>query len=325
MKHAVSVVLFRSDPALFRRTMSTLINQSRPPDTVYVLESASQGGWVEHTPSDLWRGRSTTIERVRRPDNLGFAGGHNYLANRAFGEGAQFLTLLNPDMIIAPSALAEYWALVEDMHSIFAVHGAQLLHAPRGSPTEVARTVDSAGVRWTWDGRHVDMMQGESADHLGDRPASVAGVSGALLTISRQTHDTLVDRSGHFLDPLFLAYREDAELGIRIRALGGVCIVHPSRGFVHVRGARNAERTSELQKLLGVQNRFLMRWKLGRLRPSKFWGAQFRDAVVLAIVCIRERRSLDGFVRAYKVRRRMKYSRRRLIGSSGDRVQHSPP
>ncbi|QBR93393.1 glycosyltransferase family 2 protein [Nocardioides euryhalodurans] len=308
MMHAVSVIVFNSDPVLVLRTIESTLTQSRPPDLLQVLVSGSGpddplAAGVNRACSAATSG--TTCRVIVRADNLGFAGGHNYLADKAFAAGADWVTLLNPDLDMDPDALERYWASVEEHAEGFAIHGPHLV-----TRTDEGEVIDSAGIVWSRDARHFDADQGQPAVQLPDWVHSADGVSGALLTLSRDTHAKLLDGGGEFLDELFLAYREDAELGRRIRVMGGSCLIHPTPGFRHRRGARNAERTSPLQRLLGVQNRFLMRARLGPERPGSAASALIRDLTVVTAVVVRERSSLPGLRRAWSVRRFERYKGR---------------
>lgn len=314
MRHAVTVVVFGSDEKLLQRTIVSALTQSRPPDELQVLVS---GGDIEnrllHTVERACSaaGPLTTCHVLARPDNLGFAGGHNYLAARAFGNGAGWVTLLNPDLELGENAFEHYWKSVEQYQHDFAIHGPQLVSGPSDR-----RVIDSAGIVWTRDARHFDAAQGQEVARLGDRVRDVEGVSGAVLTLSRASYARLVSDGGEFLDDMFLAFREDAELGVRVRAMGGRCLIHPSSRFRHERGARNAERTSALQRCLSVQNRFLLRSRLGAHRPGGKLLALARDLFVLLAVVWRERTSLPGLRRAWAVRRYERYKQRAVLPRS---------
>lgn len=254
---------------------------------------------------------------IRRPDNLGFAGGHNYLMQRAFSDGADWVTLVNPDIEIEPGALGRLWAVAEGWPRTLALHGV-VLAAPTESERRVAGArlatlVDTSGIVWNRWGRHFDRDQGcplFPVLKLGDRRAQ--GISGALMMLSVETHAMLLETSGYVFVPEFLAYREDAELGVRVSALGGECVVHAVGGFSHDRGARNGERTDELQRFLGVRNRLFMRSLLGRRRPGNRLVASVRDALVVVAALCWERSSWSAVVEAWRLRRTMRYRRELL-------------
>lgn len=318
MEFDVSMVLFRSPLALVHRTLSCLASQRSGLRRLWVLESGASDEGVANSALtriiDLEFRRKTTL--ILRPDNLGFAAGHNLLAGLAFEGGASHLLVLNPDMRLADDALEQFLSSVNGRPGM-AIHGPLLRRAP--SATGVVSdsgVIDSRGIGWTASGRHFDLGQGKTLDvkDAAGGPRKVEGISGAALALDRQTWHQLHLSTGRFFDPLFVAYREDAELGVRIRCLGGHCYVHPVSGFAHVRRGRNAERTSEIEKVLGVRNRFLLRWVLGRSRPGVPLIAALRDLMVALATCTVERSSFPGLLSAWRIRRTMRYRSRRVRG-----------
>jgi GT2 family glycosyltransferase len=304
----VTIVLYRSDLSLVEDVLARLALQGEGVRRVWVLHSACVPTRCD-LPSD-WGDGAVAVEVACRPDNLGFAGGHNYLLEHAFSSGADTALVANPDLYIAPGALP---AMLSSMSMTEArtpaLHGPRLLLADRKDPAEVT-SVDSAGIRWTKTRRHFDADQGhEPMPWAGPRKS--LGVTGAALIVDRDSWQTIVERTGDFFDPLFIAYREDAELGIRIIELGGEIWVHPVNGFIHARGSVNGARTSPMQRLLGVQNRFLLKYRVGaRVAGSSRLLAGVRDLVVVVAAFTLERESAAGFRRARALRRTMRYKAR---------------
>lgn len=243
---------------------------------------------------------------VHRYDNLGFASGHNLLLGAAFDSNADSCLVLNPDVSVAPGAISDLCRIVGRLNG-------QDLYGPSLSQgaTEPKR-FDSLGIRWTATGRHFDAKQAEVWDVTPGRSSDVAGLTGACLLVRSTVYNELVERCGYFFDDRFLAYREDAELGIRASAYGIGSTVIEVEGFAHSRHVRGSRRTDTLANLLGVRNRFLMRWTLGRLRPGMFGLPTLRDLGVVAAVLFRERSSLPGLVGAIRIRRSSMLRRRRL-------------
>mgnify|MGYP001137493144 CR=1 FL=1 len=117
------------------------------------------------------------MEIVGSPENLGFTGGHNVGIAKAVERGAEWVLVLNADVLLAPDYLA---ALLADAHrpgheGVGALTG-KILRAegPGLVPTEV---VDTVGIRMTRSGRHFDVGAGEPDTGRWDRPAEIYGVS----------------------------------------------------------------------------------------------------------------------------------------------------
>jgi GT2 family glycosyltransferase len=245
--------------------------------------------------------------------NLGFAGGHNANATSLFGTDVDAVLVLNPDVRLAPDAVAVL-AAYADGRAVLA--GPLLLGATR--PTlDADGTIDSAGIRWTSTARHLDALQGEPASAAPVTPLEVPGLTGACLLVTRAAYDTIVGATGELFDEDFFAYREDAELGLRAGVLGVPSYLVPAAVGWHARGSVGTTRsTSAFANSLGVQNRFLIAFKYGRRRPGNVLARGARDVVVVAGVLARERTSLPGLRNAWRLRRRMHDKRRALFGAA---------
>ncbi|TAJ15064.1 glycosyltransferase family 2 protein [Marinilabiliaceae bacterium JC017] len=92
VKIAVSLVL-HNERKHIPRLVESLKNQSVTNFTLYVLDSASVDGNM-----DLLQSLYPDAKAEYSPSNKGFAKGHNYNAQRAFGDGADFLIMLNTDL-----------------------------------------------------------------------------------------------------------------------------------------------------------------------------------------------------------------------------------
>jgi GT2 family glycosyltransferase len=255
-------------------------------------------------------------------ENVGFAGGHNQLMAGAFSGGAAAVVVANPDLVPEPGALA---ALAGATVPAVSLRGPTLLLACAGTYAPEG-TIDSAGIRWTRTGRHLDARQGEPASDLPGRPYRVPGISGACLFVPRAAYERIIDGSGEFFDASFLAYREDAELGLRADRLGVSSWIVPQALALHVRGVRGTARrgVSAHVNRLGVRNRFLIAFKYGTQRPGGWLGAPLRDAVVLAGVVVHERSSWPGVVDAWRLRGLMRAKGRRVRRSAVDSRLHPP-
>jgi GT2 family glycosyltransferase len=278
-----------------------------PPIAVHVLVNEDDpGGGV----ADGVRGLLTAIcpdisSTVRSSTvNLGFAAGHNLGLDALAGSGADGFLVLNPDVVLARDCVR---LLATSMAPADALRGPLLLRA-RPDTLAADGTIDSAGIRWTWDGRHLDDRQGELTGTIPEQPYQVAGISGACLFVTRSALDFLRASTGEFFDAEFLAYREDAELGLRASRLGLPSYVVPEARALHVRSLRGTSRVGVSTHVLrlGVRNRFLIAFKHGAARPGAWFGAPLRDVLVVVAVLLKERSSLQGLVDAWRLRRVMR-------------------
>jgi GT2 family glycosyltransferase len=148
---------------------------------------------------------------------------------------------------------------------------------------------------------------------MATQPTQVDGISGACMLVSRAAYERVVNETGEFFDGHFIAYREDAELGVRAALVGVESWVVPSAAALHVRGLRGTQRGISVHvDRLGVRNRFLIKIKLGRYRPGRPLAAAARDLLVVLGVLVKEWSSIPGLVDAWKLRHVMREKHRRL-------------
>jgi GT2 family glycosyltransferase len=257
------------------------------------------------------------LDLVRSTTNSGFAKAHNDLI-RSFP--ADFALVLNPDAILNPEFLENIVRALEQRPDAASASG-KLLRFD-------GKTIDSAGIVWLRNQRHLD--RGADEPDLGqfDRPEDIFGPSGAAAFYRvRALHDTAIN--GQFFDEDYFAYREDADLAWRFRLMGWTSIYVPSAVALHRRRV-TPERRSQLSALInyhGVKNRFLLRLNnmTASLYRRDFWRITFRDVQVIVYVLIREWSSLGAllyivreFPRLWK-KRQLIQSRRKIAGPELDR------
>ena len=256
------------------------------------------------------------MEIVASHENLGFTGGHNVGIAKAVERGAEWVLVLNADVLLAPDYLA---ALLADAHrpgheGVGALTG-KILRAegPGLVPTEV---VDTVGIRMTRSGRHFDVGAGEPDTGRWDRPAEIFGVSGCV-ALYRVASLLDVKISTGFFDDDYFVYREDVDLAWRLRGRGWAARCVPSAVAWHRR--RNLpERRREmsvLANLHSVKNRFLLRINnagADHLRAT-FPLTFARDAVVVGGCLTVERASLEALRWLARNRGRLLSKRREIL------------
>ncbi|HJQ39616.1 MAG TPA: glycosyltransferase family 2 protein [Thermoanaerobaculia bacterium] len=238
------------------------------------------------------------FERVLRNDtNRGFSAAVNQALEIVRGE---FVLLVNPDCFLAPDYIENLLPVFED-ERVGSATG--LLYRDDG------HGVDSAGMRMTRTGRHLDITVAPATR------TEVFGVSGAAamhrLAFLR---DAAID--GEILDEDFFAYREDADLAWRGRLFGWRAVCEPRAVAQHVRRVTPEARRALPPdvNLHSVKNRFLLRLKNEgaylALRNAPFELA--RDLVVLLAALTIERTSLPAFAWLWRNRARILAKRRIL-------------
>lgn len=298
----LSVVLYNPRWDDLRSSIKSLNNCASEFRTIVFLLSGSFED-VARLDSILQEVGGEIEHRIyHRFDNLGFAEGNNYLLSKIFENSADYALLYNPDLECSPGSITRFLECVqafEESTGEIALFGPTLSSIPKN---DGSRLVDSAGIYWTASGRHFDLDQDTPWKKYEDYRI-VQGLTGACLMVSRPAYTRLIGEFGEVFDRAFIAFREDAELGIRAGCMGikSVCVM--VEGIAHNRGNPGTERKSALVNLLGVQNRILMRWRLGRSRPGSRVASGFRDIVVVCAAFTVERTSRPGVLNAFALRR----------------------
>lgn len=302
MRPDVSIVLYRPSTEEVYAIASLWTSLRDEIRTVRLLISAAQ--WETLPESLLLRMSDPLFDVIERSDNIGFASGHNLLLKRAFAHGADSVIVANPDIQIEPDAITSLSVRA-------AQSGRNALYAPLlerlGEDFTRTGLTDSEGIRWDAWGRHFDRRQGDSLPKRDGEIALSDGVTGACMLVFKVAYDQITRSSGYFFDDTFLAYREDAELGIRASNVGIQSRIVYVGGFGHVRTVRGAARGNTLPDLLGVKNRFLVKYALGRARPGRGIFPEVRDVVVIVGTIFLERSSLPGLQAARRIRRFVRF------------------
>lgn len=313
---SIVLVTWNSAPYL-RRCLDGILQQTYLDRELIVVDNASSD-----PSADLVAPHAARV--IRNETNRGFSAAVNQALAVASGE---FLLVLNPDCYLE----AEY---VERLVRVFESSSRQvaeddsttrglddsttrigsatgLLIRARGWDIEPAKDIDSAGMRMTRNGRHLDITT---------RPeglTEVFGVSGAA-AMYRVAFLRDISIDGEALDEDFFAYREDADVAWRGQLRGWKAVCEPRAVAYHVRRVTpEGRRTLPADvNLHSVKNRFLLRIRNEgaylALRNAPFELA--RDLVVIIAALTIERSSLPAFAWLWRNRKRV-LAKRRLIQS----------
>jgi N-acetylglucosaminyl-diphospho-decaprenol L-rhamnosyltransferase len=150
-------------------------------------------------------GRFSNCTAFSAPENLGFGGGHNLLADRT---EAPYLLILNPDIeVVVPGSIERLIAIVAGGDRVKAVGPKLLLPDGAVQPYDHGRL---HGLRAT-----IALNGGHSYWRATDVRQEVAWVSGAAMAVERAAFTAV----GGFDEQLFL-YKEDEDLCLRLRRRG---------------------------------------------------------------------------------------------------------
>jgi GT2 family glycosyltransferase len=254
-----------------------------------VIDNASTDGTAELL-------RSIGIGRViENPRNSGFCAAQNQ--GIKMGSGSWVL-VLNPDVELAPD-FVEKLLDASRGHEEAGVLCGKLLRWQPHSMHPFSSVIDSTGMYFRPDLRHLDRGAGETDYGQFDRREYVFGATGAAALYRRSMIED-ISVAGEFFDNDFFAYREDADVAWRAQLMGWKCLYVPEARGWHVRRV-TPERRNELPKEINwhsAKNRFLMRMKNAGTRLLLTLMPQMlaRDLLIAGYAALIERNLLSALM-----------------------------
>lgn len=305
----VSVLITTYNSAKFLgRCLESLQQQTYDPLEIVVVDNASSDG----TRAQLQK-TARNVRVILNNANVGFAAAQNQAARVANGE---WLLSLNPDVVLAPDFIATLVAAAETDQAVGTLCG-KLLRWNPGQEPEFTQVLDSTGIYFTPDLRHLDRGSGQVDRGQYEQTVFVFGATGAAALYRRSMIED-VSVEGEFFDENFSSYREDADLAWRAQLMGWKCLYVPMARGWHVRRV-TPERRRELPLAINfhsIKNRFLMRAKniAGPLYRRCWLRTTIRDLQVLGYCVLVEPKLLKSFVAVWNARAGLK-NKRRIIQS----------
>jgi len=238
------------------RCLALLAEHTTVPYRVIVADSASPDGTGEWLEQNL-----TGATVLRMPENLGFGAGGNLAVRHA---DTELLCFLNADIEVTAGWLEPLLSFLDNRPEVAAV--SPVLLNPDGSVQEAGSVIGGDG----W-------CRAVGADDAALFTREVDYASAACLVVRRAAFL----EAGGFSPDYEIAYFEDVDLALSLRARGWQTWVEPASRVVHLRhGSSSSERATELMRLNHAT--FQRRWpdELARRVPvvgldehpyRKFW------------------------------------------------------
>jgi len=306
----VVIVTFNSLPYI-DECLRSLEQQSYPALKIVVIDNASSDGTREFL-------RDRLLERaVFNQRNVGFAAAQNQ-GIRMSKQG--WVLTLNPDVVLAPNFISTLVEAAESEPSVGTVCGKLLRWQPE-STQPFSSTIDSTGIYFRPDLRHLDRGAEQADRGQYDRVEYVFGATGAAALYRREMIAD-VSVAGEFFDEGFFAYREDADVAWRSQLFGWKCLYVPEARSWHVRRV-TPERRHQLPQEINwhsVKNRFLMRLKNAGVEVWLRFLPQIldRDFSILGYAFLADRKLLSALF--YPLKNWRTVTRKRRIIQSRRRV-----
>lgn len=266
--------------------LESLLQQELSDQEIIVVDNASSDG-----TRAVLRQFETRAHVIYNETNRGFAGGQNQAIGQARGD---WLLSLNPDVLLSPGFLSKLVKAGESNARIGTVCGKLLRWGPSGECTNV---IDSTGIYFLRNLRHLDRGSGQIDQGQYDEPEYIFGATGAAALYRRAMVEDIA-AGGEFFDEDFFAYREDADVAWRAQLMGWSCLYTPEAVAWHVRRV-TPERFRQLPDEINrhsIKNRFLMRAKniSFALYSRLFIPIAARDFLILGYCALRNRGLLSG-------------------------------
>jgi len=166
-------------------------------------------------------------------ENLGFGRAANIMIRQALQAGAEYFLIVNPDMVLEPSAIKELvWALDKD--GTLAAAAPKILRWNFAANTKT-KQIDSVGIVLKTGLRFRDLGQGTTDQKQFDRQ-TVIGPSGAA-GLFRLTALESIKEGDQYFDERFFMYKEDCDLDYRLWQAGLKACLVPEAIIYHDRTA----------------------------------------------------------------------------------------
>ncbi|MBU2592834.1 MAG: glycosyltransferase family 2 protein [Patescibacteria group bacterium] len=255
---------------------SKSVGKSKPDLSVEVIvvDNGSSDGSVE-TIRKL-KVKNEKLKVIENKENLGFAEGNNVGIKKAIKGGADYVMVLNNDVIVKDA----FWFPLVDFikkHKKVGVVSPKIYFAPgrefhkaRYQEKERGKVIWFAGGELDWKNVYA-FHRGVDRVDLGQYQKTIETdfVSGCCLLAKSE-----VWQKAGFFDPKYFLYYEDSDFCLKVRKLGGRVFYFPKAEIWHL-NAGSSDCGGSLQDYFITRNRLLfgLRWaplrtKIALIRES---------------------------------------------------------
>jgi len=217
VKPTWALILAMNQLPLTRQCLTSVLALDPAPDRVLLVDNGSTDGTAEAVRAEF-----PAVQVLRLERNLYFAGGVNEGIQRALGQGARSVLLLNNDVVLERTSLQKLWAALE-------------ADPRRAAVSPKIYYYDRPDVIWFAGGvvgRRTGLIRHRGVnvkdEKLRDAPREVDYVSFAAALLSSEAIESVGP-----LDSDYVMYVEDVDWGARARKRGFVLGYEPTAKVWH--------------------------------------------------------------------------------------------
>ena len=202
-------------------------------------------------------------------ENLGFSGGHNLGIEYALSHGADYVVILNNDVILDKGLIYELVKSAQDPKigimspKIYFAKGFEY-HKDRYKEEELGKVFWYAGGEMDWNnviGRHIGVDEVDKGQY--DKEREIDFASGCCMLVKKE----VFGKTGMFDNRYFLYY-EDNDLCQRTRRKGFEILYEPKAVLWHKNAGSAGGSGSALQDYYITRNRLLFGLSYAKLRTK---------------------------------------------------------
>ena len=223
------------------------------------------------------------LKLIKTKENLGFTGGHNAGIKYALSKNADYVLVLNNDVVVAPNLISQLLGVL-DKNDNYAIASPKIYfakgfeyHKERYNKLETGRVLWYAGGQMDWANviaKHRGVDEVDKGQYQKTEETDFA--TGACLLVKKE----VLERVGFFDDKYFLYY-EDSDFSQRIRKAGYKIIYVPDAVVWHRNAASAGGSGSSLQDYYISRNRLLFGLRYASLRSK---AALVKESIRLLIM-----------------------------------------
>jgi len=270
----VVVIIHYNTPAFLHTCLPSVMAQTYEDlDVVFIDNASPDRTGMDYMHANYDGNPKVTI--ISNSDNKGYAKAANQGIKIAIGRDAEFVSIVNPDIVFTPNYFEKIVERIKkDSHIASAIGKVYKYDFNNEKPTDI---IDTTGLLAYKNRRIVDRGQGVIDEGHFNEEEEVFGVSGACPVYRIKALED-VKIFDEYFDEDFFMYKEDVDLSWRFLLYGWKNFYYPSAVAYHVRGTgiyprfttkeilKLRKHLSKFQKYYSFRNQNLMEKK------NDLWG-----------------------------------------------------